>query len=470
MKKRIKKILSIMLVIIVVSTVIVPVNVSASTQTGIVKVDSYLNVRSDASTDSTILGKLANNETVTIIDTIQSGGVKWYKIQYAGSNGYVSAEYITLISSDTTFEQYLTLQGFPESYKDGLRALHAEYPEWVFVAQHITPDWNTVIKNESKVGNNLVPASSPAEQKSFEKDAFNWDKNTWYGLDGSWVAASEQIVCWAMDPRNFLDKKYIFQFEKLNYVSSHTLAGINNIIKGTFMANGYPDDEFDSFAEAIMAAATEAYIEKLGLVSIIDRYIHDNDIDYNDARIIDLINDLETCKAELLLREDDYAKILVQNATYFINSVERMRTAATYAEQKKYFEEAAALYFYLDVSVEGAARAVEIYDEYKIKLQNIEESSLKFIEAVAIYNACETDDDKYAALVECYYNAQFVEMSYEGAEEAMAEYQAAYEAYMNYVNGVNEDIVESGNVTGSFASASGIVTVIAVIIKKIFGI
>ena len=41
---------------------------------------------------------------------------------------------------------------------------------------------------------------------------------------------------------------------------------------------------------------------------------------------------------------------------------------------------------------------------------------------------------------------------------------------MNYVNGVNEDIVESGNVTGSFASASGIVTVIAVIIKKIFGI
>ena len=206
------------------------------------------------------------------------------------------------------------------------------------------------------------------------------------------------------------------------------------------------------------------------MISVIDRYLANNDVDYSNAEILDIMNNLDTCKAELLLREEDYAKILVQNATYFINSVERMRTAATYAEQKKYFEEAAALYFYLDVSVEGAARAVEIYDEYKIKLQNIEESSLKFIEAVAIYNACETDDDKYAALVECYYNAQFVEMSYEGAEEAMAEYQAAYEAYMNYVNGVNEDIVESGNVTGSFASASGIVTVIAVIINKIFGI
>ncbi|MBQ9846761.1 MAG: SH3 domain-containing protein [Clostridia bacterium] len=267
MKTRLKKLLSMILITIIVSTVIVPFNVSADTQKGIVKVDSYLNVRSEASTDSSTLGKLYNNETVTVVDTVESGGIKWYKIQYAGTNGYVSSEYITLISSDTSFEQYLTLQGFPESYKDGLRALHAEYPEWVFVAQHITPDWNTVIKNESKVGYNLVPASSPAEQKSFEKDAFNWDKNTWYGLDGQWVAASEQIVCWAMDPRNFLDKKYIFQFEKLNYVSDHTLAGINNIIKGTFMADGYPDDEFDSFAEAIMAAATEANVSAYHLAS-----------------------------------------------------------------------------------------------------------------------------------------------------------------------------------------------------------
>ena len=99
MKTRLKKLLSMILIAIFVSTVIVPFNVSADTQKGIVKVDSYLNVRSEASTSATSLGKLYNNESITIIDTVDSGGTKWYKIQYAGTNGYVSSEYITLISS-----------------------------------------------------------------------------------------------------------------------------------------------------------------------------------------------------------------------------------------------------------------------------------------------------------------------------------------------------------------------------------
>ena len=267
MTKQLRIILSMILIAIIVSTVIVPVNVSASTQKGIVKVESYLNVRETPSSDATSIGKLYNNETITIIDTVENEDVKWYKIQFGNTNGYVSAKYINLIVSDASFEEYLTLQGFPESYKGGLRALHAEYPEWIFVAQNIVPDWNTVIKNETQVGYNLVQSSSPAEQKSFEKDAYNWDKGTWYGLDGNWVAASDQVVRWAMDPRNFLDSKYIFQFEKLNYVSSHTIAGINNIIKGTFMANGYPDDEFESFAEAIMAAAIESNVSAYHLAS-----------------------------------------------------------------------------------------------------------------------------------------------------------------------------------------------------------
>ena len=109
-------------------------------------------------------------------------------------------------------------------------------------------------------------------------------------------------------------------------------------------------------------------------------------------------------------------------------------------------------------------------DEYKIELDRIAESSVAFIEAVAIYKACETEDEKYAALVECYYNAQFVEMSYDGAKEAMAEYQAAYDAYMDYAEAVNEEITMSGNAVGSLRVNSGMFTVIAVIIKQIFGV
>lgn len=215
---------------------------------------------------------------------------------------------------------------------------------------------------------------------------------------------------------------------------------------------------------------TEAYIEKIGYVSQIERYINANDLDYKDERIVNLLNNLDTCKAELLLREEDYGKILAQNAVYFVNIVERMRTAQTYSEQKAFFEEAAVLYYYIDESVEGAARAVEIYDEYKIELDRIAESSVIFIESVAIYKACQTEEEKYAALVECYGNAQFVEMSYEGAKEAMAEYQAAYDAYMGYVNAVNEEVTMTGNAVGSLRTNSGMLTVIAVIVKKIFGV
>ena len=217
-------------------------------------------------------------------------------------------------------------------------------------------------------------------------------------------------------------------------------------------------------------AATDAYIEKMGMISSLEKYVQVNDINYKDQRIINLLTNIETCKAELQLREADYAKLLVQNAVYFVNLVERMRTAQTYNEQREYFEEAYLLYFYIDITVDGAARAVQIFDEYKINLDRIAESSVRFIEAVAIYKACETEDDKYAALVECYYNAQFVEMSYDGAEEAMAEYLAAYNAYMNYVDAVNAEITDSGNAIGSLRTNCGITNVIAIIIKKLFGV
>jgi hypothetical protein len=216
--------------------------------------------------------------------------------------------------------------------------------------------------------------------------------------------------------------------------------------------------------------ASDQYIEKMGMVSVIERYVESNDINLKDERIVKLLNNLDTCKAELVLREADYAEVLVQNAIYFVNIVERMRTAETYDEQRSYFESATPLYYYLDSRIEGAAKAVEIYDEYKIKLDRIAESSIDFLEAVAIYKACETEDEKYAALVECYYNAQFVELSYEGAEEAMAEYLAAYNEYVGYAEAVNEEIVLSGHAVGSFRANSGVINIIAVIIKKIFGI
>ena len=219
-----------------------------------------------------------------------------------------------------------------------------------------------------------------------------------------------------------------------------------------------------------LISSTEAYVEKMGMVSMIDRYVADNDLDYEDARIISLLNSLETVRSELQVREEDYGKILIQNSVYFVNIVEDMRTAETYPEQKKYYEKASLLYFNLDITVEGAANAVAIYDEYKAKLTMIEESSIGFLDSFNYYQACVDADERYAALVECYYNSQFAEMSYDGVTEAMEIFQDEYDSYMNYVNAVNEEIVAAGNVVGSLRTNCGVTPIIAIIIKKIYGI
>ena len=61
-------------------------------------------------------------------------------------------------------------------------------------------------------------------------------------------------------------------------------------------------------------------------------------------------------------------------------------------------------------------------------------------------------------------------MSYDGAEEAMAEYLAAYNAYMNYAESVNAEITHTANAVGSLRANCGITNVIAIIIKKLFGV
>ena len=230
-------------------------------------------------------------------------------------------------------------------------------------------------------------------------------------------------------------------------------------------------DEHDEYIGYLLGliAATDDYVEKIGLVALVDRYVGENDVDITDPRIALHLTNLETCRSELVLRGEDYALILQQNSVYFVNFVEKMRTATTYREQVEFYEKAAVLYFSLDTTVEGTAEAVEVFDEYKVKLKRIDESSVKFLEAMAIYRACETVDDQYAALVDCYYNAQFAEVSYDGVAEALAEYQALYDAYMGYATAANNDITASGHAVGSFRVNGGMTTIVAIIIKKIFG-
>ncbi len=204
-----------------------------------------LNVRSGPGTGNSVVKRLLYGTAVTVTEeTTGTDGNRWYKIRFASgtetAEGYVSAAYIKFPVSytmDASFETYLTQQGFPESYKDSLRALHAEHPSWVFQVQNTGLDWNDVISNESLVGANLVGTNSISSWKSTEYGAYDWGTGTWTGFDGaSWVAASKDIVSYYMDPRNFLNDTYVFQFLLHTYDGSrHTAEGLKSLVSGTFL-------------------------------------------------------------------------------------------------------------------------------------------------------------------------------------------------------------------------------------------
>lgn len=178
--------------------------------------------------------------------------------------------------TDAEFEQMLTDQGFPESYKPYLRTLHSQYPYWKFEAFHTGLDWNTAVSKESVVGKNLIPNSKNIAWKSMETGAYKWATDSFVVYDGStWVTASKDIIAYYMDPRNFLNPQGVFQFELLSYQDQYqTIDGIENILSGTPMAGTsytYEDDNGETqtktYAQTFVEAAVYSGVSPYHLAS-----------------------------------------------------------------------------------------------------------------------------------------------------------------------------------------------------------
>lgn len=75
-------------------------------------VNTYLNVRSGAGKSYSVIGKLSNNQEVTI--TGENGN--WYKINYNGSIGYVSKDYITSANNSNGNLNTITTTTSNQSY------------------------------------------------------------------------------------------------------------------------------------------------------------------------------------------------------------------------------------------------------------------------------------------------------------------------------------------------------------------
>lgn len=211
--------------------------------------------------------KLAMNQQVIARKQYIVGNEKWYLITYIVNDstgkqvigaGFIPEKFIKLSGepvddstgssnkkkiSNKQFEKELTAQGFPDDYKPFLRELHKNHPYWHFEARHLGLDWEYAVSRESVVGLNLLQNSSNYAWKSMEARAYDWANDAFIAYDGStWVTASNKAVRYYMDPRNFLNEDYIYQFELLSYKPEHhTEEGISAILSGPPMKDVYYD-------------------------------------------------------------------------------------------------------------------------------------------------------------------------------------------------------------------------------------
>ena len=250
---------------------------AAETKTGTVATTA-LNIRSGPGSNYSSLGLISINKEVTILDeTYDVNGDKWYLvISPAGNRGYVSARYVVVNSEneyvhDSDFEESLSAEGFPESYKPYLRDLHARYPMWVFKAAHTDLDWSAVISRESKPGTSLVASGSPSSWKSTAPGAYDSENGKYIEYDsGGWVSASEEIVAYYMDPRNFINPVGMFQFLTHSYdPSTQTKAGLAKVLSGSFMSGAFPESTHDTYADVLMEAGQISGVNPYVLASMI---------------------------------------------------------------------------------------------------------------------------------------------------------------------------------------------------------
>lgn len=179
-----------------------------------------------------------------------------------------------------TYAQSLKDKGFPDSYIPYLVSLHEKYPNWVFEPLNTGLDWQTAVNGErSSHGKQLIEKSSIYPSNYFCTCSNCYKNGSYVIREGSnWVAASETAVKYYMDPRNFLNEQYIFQFESTAYDGTQSKSGVEAILDGTWMHNSLIQyvstqgktvyyDTSTKYSDAIMNAANASGMSAYYLAS-----------------------------------------------------------------------------------------------------------------------------------------------------------------------------------------------------------
>ena len=115
-------------------------------------------------------------------------------------------------------------------FKEKIKSLQAQYPNWTFKVLYTNLSWSDVISNEY-TGHNTGPRNMIQATSSYQGE---WICPICSYSNGSWRCASQSAIEYMMDPRNSLNSSDIFQFEELT-INGCDVNTISSMINGTFL-------------------------------------------------------------------------------------------------------------------------------------------------------------------------------------------------------------------------------------------
>lgn len=256
-------------------------------------------------------GKTVNcGDEVNIEGTTETKGAScpyWYKVNNGSYSGYLCGYFVntTKLSSTATtyynnktngdtidsYKKKLSNAGFPESYHSYLLEIHARYPKWNFVAEQINLTFDEVVNGENYTGRSLLQGTAFNEgYRSTEAHSYDVLTNKFYEYtsEPGYYNASREAIAYYMDPRNYLNEKYIFAFESLGYSSNQTNSVISSIISGqSFFNTIYAKKFSDSTGSAsgdIVKASSNIGISAVHVASRIKQEMG-NSLTTSDSRL-----------------------------------------------------------------------------------------------------------------------------------------------------------------------------------------
>ena len=221
---------------------------------GVLAHDFELSVYESASPDSTCVHTLNSGYQVKLTGVELNETGLWYRIHFAVNDteysGYIPSEYFVTADSrlsewrsaylqDNDLQPYSpnNVRGadqssaFPASYQALIQSLVRAHPNWKFVPMNTGLNWADVLKAEMEDSRNLVDLNSPDTWKSTDPKDYDAKTGKWIIKNGTnWVQASEAVVKYYLDPRNFLTEESVFQFEQLVYDKHHCTCKCNTSV------------------------------------------------------------------------------------------------------------------------------------------------------------------------------------------------------------------------------------------------